>query len=358
MLFCAATEYIKNRKRISKRLKMYKIIAILMSISLFTGACANNSEPANNPEQPQESLAVEAEPAVAVEEPQVVDEEPAEVAETSSDDFPQTLGYTQQPPTVDPAKGYFVDEIADGIFWVYGSFYQAMFLTTGEGVIVVDAPQPIGPSYLEAIREVTDEPVTHVIYSHSHGDHIGSAGIFPPDAEYIAHQNTVNFLSGVPAPTITFEDTYTLEVGDQRLELSYIGTFHSVGDTVVYAPRQKVLMVADLFHPGSAPFAGFGASIDLATHIEVHDVLLEEYDFNVLVAGHTAILGTKAHLETNKAFVLSLREIVEQAIESGPSSEVIQTCVAIATEQWGGILANVPDRVDASCQAMESFVSS
>ena len=41
--------------------------------------------------------------------------------------------------------------IADGA-------YQVMFLTTGEGVIVVDGPPSIGHNYLKAIREVTDEP--------------------------------------------------------------------------------------------------------------------------------------------------------------------------------------------------------
>ena len=53
------------------------------------------------------------------------DPEPA----AASGEFPQTLAYTQQPPAVDPAKGYFVDEIADGIYWVMGSQYQAMFLS-------------------------------------------------------------------------------------------------------------------------------------------------------------------------------------------------------------------------------------
>ena len=70
-----------------------------------------------------------------------------------------------------------------------------MFLTTGQGVIVIDAPQPIGEKYLQAIQEVTDEPITHMIYSHSHADHTGAAGqIFPSDIEYIAHADTANIL--------------------------------------------------------------------------------------------------------------------------------------------------------------------
>lgn len=278
--------------------------------------------------------------------------------EQSSGDYPQTMGYTQQPPVVDPAKGYFVAEIADGTYWLSGSFYQTLFFTTGEGVIAIDAPQPLGQAYLEAIREVTDEPITHVIYSHAHSDHIGAAGIFPSGVEVIAHQDVVGSLDGVPAPTITFEDTYTLEVGNQLLELSYIGPFHSEGDIIVYAPRQQVALAIDLFHPGSAPFSGFGITIDLDAYTQAHDILIEEFNFNVLIPGHTEILATKAHVETNKALVLSMKEIVQEAIASGPSDEVVQTCIEQTIEQWNGLLENLEDRSPANCQKMADHLLS
>jgi hypothetical protein len=37
-------------------------------------------------------------------------------------------------------KGYVVEEVKDGLYWVTEGAYTAMFLTTGKGVIVVDAP--------------------------------------------------------------------------------------------------------------------------------------------------------------------------------------------------------------------------
>ena len=315
-----------------------KVLFILISAGGFLAACAND-------------------PVQVVETPVVEVEAPA-VADDSSNEYPQTLGYTQQAPTIDPAKGYFVDEIADGVYWLIGGNYQTLFFTTGQGVIVVDAPQPIGTAYLEAIQAVTDEPVTHMIYSHAHNDHVGAAGMFPPDIEYIAHQDTADRLSGVPDATITFDDSYTLEVGSQVLELTYIGTYHSAGDLVIYAPRQKVLMVVDLFHPGSAPFAGFGVTIDLGAHLQAHDLLIEEYDFDVMIPGHTGILATKAHLETNRAFILSMLEIVQQAIESVPADEVIQTCFDKTIALWDGILDNLEDRVAANCVKMAEYVLS
>lgn len=99
----------------------------------------------------------------------------------------EILVHTQQPIQIDQQKGYSILEITDDVYWLVSNGYQTMFLVTNEGVIVVDAPQPIGERYIQAIREVTDKPITYMIYSHHHPDHTGAAGsIFPSDIEYIA----------------------------------------------------------------------------------------------------------------------------------------------------------------------------
>ena len=92
-------------------------------------------------------------------------------------------------PTI-PAKGYLVEQIRDDLYWVTDGAYITMFLVADNSVIAVDAPPTLGENYLKAIAEVTNKPVTHVIYSHSHIDHIGSAGIFPRNATYLAQQET------------------------------------------------------------------------------------------------------------------------------------------------------------------------
>ena len=89
-----------------------------------------------------------------------------------------------------PAKGYLVQEIRGGLYWLTDGAYQTMFMVTDKGVVVVDAPPTIGNNYLKAISEVTNKPVTYVIYSHAHLDHIGSANIFPKNATYIAQDET------------------------------------------------------------------------------------------------------------------------------------------------------------------------
>ena len=58
-----------------------------------------------------------------------------------------------------------VREINNGLYWVTDGTYQVMFLTTGKGVIAVDAPPNLGPKYLKAIevKPSAREVVHHIL---------------------------------------------------------------------------------------------------------------------------------------------------------------------------------------------------
>jgi hypothetical protein len=40
--------------------------------------------------------------------------------------FPETTMYIKNAPTIEEQKGYFVDEIADGIYWLVSNGYQVI----------------------------------------------------------------------------------------------------------------------------------------------------------------------------------------------------------------------------------------
>jgi glyoxylase-like metal-dependent hydrolase (beta-lactamase superfamily II) len=221
---------------------------------------------------------------------------------------------------VDPQKGYEVGEIRDGLYSVTDGWYNVIFLTTGKGVIVVDAPPSLAPNMMKAIREVTKEPVTHVIYSHSHGDHIGSASIYPADATIIAHEETANILARAkdknrPVPEVTFKDTYTLKVGKQTLELVYPGSNHEPGNIIIYAPRQKVLMLVDVVFPGWVPFKNLALAEDIPGFIAIHDEVLT-YDFQDFVGGHLNRLGSRKDVEIAREYVLDVKKNAAMALQT------------------------------------------
>lgn len=231
-------------------------------------------------------------------------------------------------PAIPQDKGYLVEEIQDGLYWVTNGIYQAMFLTTGEGVIAVDAPPTLGDSFLAAIEEITEEPVTHVVYSHAHYDHIGAAHLFPDDAQYIAHQATADLLAEVddpsrPKPTATFEGNHTLTVGSQTLQLDYHGVNHQPGNIFIYAPQQRVLMLVDVVFPGWVPFKYLALS-DYVPGYEAAHARALEYDFDTFIGGHLTRLGTRQDVELQQQFVQDLKQAAGQALEMVDFTDIAQ----------------------------------
>jgi glyoxylase-like metal-dependent hydrolase (beta-lactamase superfamily II) len=183
-------------------------------------------------------------------------------------------------------KGYHVEEISDGVYWVSSGWYDCMFIRTGSGVIAVDAPPALGENLLAAIEEVTDEPVTHVIYSHWHADHIGAASVYGSKVKRIAHDKTRELLERFPdpnrpLPTETFSKDATLDVNGVKVELSYKGQNHSEGNIFIYVPKPKILAAIDIASPGWVTFRDCDSSENLSGYVQAFDQILGGFNNEV-----------------------------------------------------------------------------
>ncbi|KAJ7258278.1 beta-lactamase-like protein [Mycena rebaudengoi] len=249
---------------------------------------------------------------------------------------------------IDPRLGYFVGDLGGGVYWVTDGSYSNMFLVSTHGVILVDAPPTIGHNLLYAIGNTTRLPVTHLVYSHLHTDHIGGASLFNAShPTIIAHAETLSLLSSLsprdplrPLPHVTFEDNYTVRVGNQTLELSYHGPNHTPGNLFMYAPAQRVALLIDVVFPGWAPFAELAVSDFISGWTAAHDVLLT-FDFDVFVAGHVGRLGTKHDVLLQKKYIEDLRDSCASAINGGfdVTAATGPTVAANPGNAWAGAKA-------------------
>ena len=228
-------------------------------------------------------------------------------------------------PTI-PAEGYLVEEIGDDLYWLTDGGYQMMFVVGEEGVVAVDAPPSLGHKILPAIAEVTSRPVTDVVYSHHHADHIGAAALYPDGVRRHAHRATAEELAAVddpnrPVPTHVFDRSQRVGEGKHQLTLDYHGPNHTDGNIFIHAPAQDVVMIVDLIWPGWVPFAQLGQSTNIPGWIRAHEQLLK-YDFQTLVGGHITRLGNRQDVETQQRYVLQLQTAAREAINTvnpGPS---------------------------------------
>lgn len=235
---------------------------------------------------------------------------------------------------------------------------NVVFVVTGEGVVLFDAggSPAMGAAIVSKVRSVTGQPITHVILSHWHGDHMrGLQSIREayPGVQILAHPHARDMiaatqdrwlkrrvtmvpnvrkavagaiekgvdLSGRPmipeekawlerglaasdeldrennattfvVPTATFEDEMTLHLGGREIRFLRLGNAHTAGDVVLWLPQERVVATGDVV---TAP-------IPLMPSAYVGDyraVLgrIEALGFQALVPGHGAVQRDAAYLE-------------------------------------------------------------
>ena len=250
---------------------------------------------------------------------------------------------------------YELQEIKPGVYVVSAGGSNSMFLVTQEGVVVVDAPQAIADKIFAAVSEVTDRPITHLIYSHAHKDHIGAANLFE-NVTIIAHNETARILNerndpDRPVPDMNFTGEMNFQLGDQVLQLLYPGPYHQQGSTFVYLPEHKVLMAVDHVAPGGVPWKHLSVTPDVPTFIESIDEALA-LDFDVFVGGHGQP-GTKQDILIQQEYVNDLRENAAAAFNEVNRTEVIQGIngsSAITEVYFNALTKSCADKIDAKWQ--------
>ena len=216
------------------------------------------------------------------------------------------------------SKGFFTREIRDGIYLLTEGWYHTLVIPTSEGTIVIDAPPSISPDFvtggnlMNGVQEITDTPISHVIYTHHHYDHIGGAHVYPSDGvKVIAQEQTADLLKQAndpdrPVPTHTWKDEHSLTLGGQTLQFSYRGNIHCNGNSFIYLPDQKILMVIDVIFPGWVPFSSLAMCSDMRGFLRGHDEVLS-YDFDHLVSGHLTRLGKREDVHIQKEYFNDLQ---------------------------------------------------
>jgi cyclase len=248
-----------------------------------------------------------------------------------------------------------IAHVRDNLYVIPGAGGNTTVFVTAAGVVLVDTKLANnGEAILNQVRTVTDKPVSMIINTHSHPDHIGSNDYFPASVEKITHENTRKSMAANarvasnPAimPTKTFTDRMTVGGGKDRIDLYYFGAGHTNGDAFVVFPTLRAMAAGDIFAwkmaPLIDPMAG-GSVVALPDTLE--KALKGIRNVDTVIEGHGDVntwSGFRDYAQFNRALLdaaksgMGKRSAEEIAADLKPKFPVFTKDALLTDMEYGG----------------------
>jgi cyclase len=265
----------------------------------------------------------------------------------------------QQPPAAANApKVIEVTKLRDNLFMLTGmggGGNTAVFVRS-DGITVVDTKNPgWGQPILDKIKELSDKPITTIINTHTHGDHVSGNVEFPATVEVIVQdntkanmqemrsatggtQNTTNIFkvnNGKGLPTKSFKNKMKVGKGADEIDLFYFGRGHTNGDAWVVFPALRVVHAGDIFSGKNLPLLdanNFGSGVLIGDTLAKAHKDLKNID--TIITGHSTTM-TMADLAEYAEFNKDFLRDVQAAKKAGKSVDEIAASWKIPAKYKG-----------------------
>jgi cyclase len=184
-------------------------------------------------------------------------------------------------------------------------------------------------AFREAAAGVTDVPITTVVNTHHHGDHVYGNGLYP-QATIIGHElcraetistglsiqpffPTADFghIDVTPA-FVTFTDRLDVYVDDLKVELHFVGPAHTTNDVVAWIPERRLMFTGDIAFNGGTPFFIQGS---LAGHITACE-RAKQFGAERIVPGHGPVCSPGA-LDGMIAYLRFIEHLAAESFAAG-----------------------------------------
>ena len=244
-------------------------------------------------------------------------------------------------PSVDNIS---VEKVKDNLFVLRGGGGNTAVFVQAKGVTLVDTKNPgWGQPLLDKIKTLTDKPVTTVINTHTHYDHVSGNVDMPASAEIVSQANTAKLMTqmnpvaglgstpnvfkdnpGKGMPKRTFTDTLTLGSGADRVDLYYFGPAHTGGDAFVAFPAHRVMHAGDVFPSKGLPIMdknNGGSGVEYAN--TVRKAVKGVPNIDTIINGHTPANTTPADMTEFADFVQEFVNHVQAGKKAGKTAEQV-----------------------------------
>ncbi len=231
-----------------------------------------------------------------------------------------------------------VEKLKDNLFLLKGGGGNTTVFVTSMGVVVVDAKNPgWGQPVLDKIKELTNKPITTLINTHTHADHVSGNVEFPATVQIIAQENTkADMLKMLPTSTAQ----------DQTPPAQTIfQASNTNGDTWVLIPSLRILCAGDVFSGKNIPLLDAnngGSAVAMAGSLEkAYDTFKTKAD--IIITGHSTLMtmnDLKEYVDFNREFLND----VKAAKKAGKSIDEVAATWKISAK-YAGYAAPDPNRL-------------
>jgi cyclase len=239
-----------------------------------------------------------------------------------------------QPPAANAPKVIEVEKVKDNLYVLRGAGgggNTAVFVTAN-GVTVVDAKNPgWGQPILDKVKELTPKPITTLINTHTHGDHVSGNVEFPATVDVVTQENTKANMEKMDIfkqnnnrgmAKRTFKDKMTLGKGADQIDLYYFGPGHTNGDAWVVFPALRIVHAGDLFAGKNLPLVdgNNGGSV-----LHYPETVMKAYNgiknVDTIINGHMPAQTTWADLKEFGDFNKDFLTWAQAELKSGKTPE-------------------------------------
>jgi glyoxylase-like metal-dependent hydrolase (beta-lactamase superfamily II) len=254
-----------------------------------------------------------------------------------------------QPPAQQGPKVIEVEKVKDNLFMLKGGGGNTAVFVGANGVTVVDAKNPgWGQPILDKIKELTPKPVTLLINTHTHGDHVSGNVEFPATVDIVVQENTKANMEKMPIfkesggrgmAKRTFKDKMTIGKGAEQLDLYYFGRGHTNGDAWIVFPALRVVHAGDIFSGKNLPLLDTNNG---GSGVEIGDSLAKAHagirNVDTIITGHSTLMNWNdlaEYAQFNKDFVADM----QAAMKAGKTPDQVAASWKAAEKYKGYTVA-------------------
>ena len=225
-----------------------------------------------------------------------------------------------------------------------------------------------GEIVLTEARKLAPANALYLVTTHIHPEHDLGAQAFPASAKMIRSADEVRDIADKGLATaqvfsgrspimadllknanfrqadITFDKSYSLDLGGVEVSISAMGLNHTLGDTTILVPSEGVLFTGDLAMAAAPLFAEPSASV---RRWQATPVTLDTMAPKIIVPSHGPI-GDARYISSYRNYLATIQRRAGELKQQGKTAD---ETVAILMPELSATLPNAANRLDPAIRS-------